>query len=186
VKVTGDDIDDTHFIETDTVRYRTERIEVSQGDDQQKLIAKMKSRIQTIRHDVDAKKPLLVTWELIDDGPLGREFRRIDGGEIFLRLVRRETDSASLNVWSIGLRSLRASFPSSLFEEDSILGDFLRVVRDMEQSGDRMLDVDSYLPDTRAAKKLAERLRLETPAVRRQLLRDVTTMGVDMLSGERS
>lgn len=189
VTVTGDEIDDTQFIETDTIRYRTERIDVAKGDDQQKLIAKLKSRIQTIRHDVDDKKPLLVTWEIVDDGPLGRELRRVDSTTAtnpFMDQVRRSCDAPDLKVWNVGVRSLRASVPSALFDEDSILGDFLRVVRDMESSGDRLLDVSTYLPDTPAAKQLAESLHLESPAARKQLLREVTTMGIDLLSGDAS
>lgn len=186
VTVTGDDVDETRLIETDAIRYRTERIEVGQGDDQQKLIARMKSRIQTVRHDVDAKKPLLITWELVDDGPLGQELRRLDGGKSFLERVRAETDSPSLSVWSIGLRSIRESIPASLFDEDSILGDYLRVVRDMDAADDPAFDLGSCLPDTAQARKLAEALRLDTPVAREALLRDVTTMGIDLLSGERS
>jgi|GEM_PF-314865 len=184
VKVTGDDIDETHFIETDAIRYRTEKIEVEPGDDQGKLIARMKSRMQTIRHDVDPKKPILVTWEVNDDGPLGRELRQLPTNEAFLETIRREADSKSQNVHSIALRSLRASVPSTLFDEDSILGDFLRVVRDLQQSGDATLDVRSYLPDTTAGRKLAESLHLESPGARQQLLREVTTMGIDWLSGD--
>ena len=183
VKVTGDDIDETHFIETDTIRYRTERIEVEPTDDRQKLIARLKSRMQTIRHEVDAKKPILITWEIHDDGPLGRELRQLQSNEAFLDVVRREADSDSLKTYSIAINSLRQSVPSSMFDEDSILGDFLRVVRDLEQSGDRTLDVRSYLPDTPAAKRLAETLHLNSPAARRKLLREVTTMGIDWLSG---
>ena len=186
VKVTGDDIDETHFIETDTIRYRTERIEVEHGDDQNKLIDRMKSRMQTIRHDVDPKKPILVTWEVNDDGSLGRELRQLPANEAFLETIRREADSKSQNIHSIALRSLRASVPSSLFDEDSILGDFLRAVRDLQQSGDRTLDVRSYLPDTPAARKLAESLHLDSPVARQQLLREVTTMGIDWLSGGES
>ncbi len=185
VKVTGDEIDDTQFIETDTIRYRTERIEIGANEDGAKLVARMKSRLQTIRHDVESSKPILVTWEIVDDGPLGRELRQLDAGETFLDQVRRETDSATSNVWSIGIRSLRTTFPANLFDEDSILGDFLRAVRELEASDDRLLDVSAYLPETPAARRLVENLHLESPAARRQLLRDVTTMGIDLLSGER-
>ena len=186
VRVTGDEIDDTQFIETDSIRYRTERIDVQSDDDGPKLVARMKSRLQTIRHDVESKKPILVTWEIVDDGPLGRELRQLDSAEAFLDQVRRDTDSRTTNVWSIGLRCLRASVPSTMFDEDSILGDFLRVVREMESTDDRLLDVSTYLPETPSARRLVETLHLDTPAARRQLLREVTTMGIDLLSGERT
>ncbi len=183
VKVTGDDIDETHFIETDAIRYRTESINIDAQDDKPKVIARLKSRMQTIRHEVDGAKPILISWELNDDGELGRELRQLQGNEAFLEMIRREADSSSLKTYSIAVSSHRQSVPSTMFDEDSILGDFLRVVRDLEESGDATLDVNSYLPDTAAAKKLAESLHLKTPAARRQLLRDVTTMGIDWLSG---
>ncbi len=186
VKVTGDQIDDALFIETDALRYRTERIDVGPNDDRQQLISKIKSRMQTIRHEVEARKPLLVTWEINADGPLGKQLRDADEVDAFLEQVRRETrDAASKNTFTIGLRSTRGHVPGQLFEEDTIIGDFLRVVREMESSADPTFDFESYLPNTSTARQLAETLRLETPAARKQLLREVTTMGIDMLSGDK-
>ena len=52
------------------------------------------------------------------------------------------------------------------------------------QRGDGILDVRAYVPDTSAADKLAESLHLEDLAAQRQLLRDVATIGIDMLSGD--
>lgn len=185
--VTGDNIDDTHFVETDSIRYATERIELPASDDKASLLTKIKSRLQSMQNQAEFKRHLLVTWEIVHDGALGRELRRIDQAEAFLDQLRRETTavSGSRNIHSIGLRSLRAAVPSNLFDEDSILGDFLRVVREMEQSGDRSLDVSSYLPNTKAARKLAEILHLESPQARAELLREVTTLGMDLLSGEQ-
>jgi len=186
VKVTGDQIDDALFVETDALRYRTERIDVALADDRQQLISKIKSRMQTIRHDVEVHKPLLVTWEIIDDGPLGKQLRDPTEVDAFLEQIRRETrDAASKNTFTIGLRSTRGNAPAHLFEEDTIVGDFLRVVRELDSSADPIIDIQSYLPDTPTARKLAETLQHETPATRKQLLREVTTMGIDMLSGEK-
>lgn len=186
VKVTGDQIDDAVLIETDALRYRTEQIDVAPSDDRQSLLSKIKSRLQTIRHDVDARKPLLVTWEIVDDGLLGKQLREVSEVDSFLDQIRRETlDAASKNTWTIGLRSTLASVPSQLFDEDSIVGDFLRVIREMESSGDPLLDIQTYLPNTPTARTLAESMQLDSLA-RTQLLREVTTMGIDMLSGDKT
>lgn len=185
VKVTGDQMDDSLLIETDALRYRTERIDVTPTDDRPSLLNKIKSRLQTIRHDVEAQKPLLVTWEIVDDGALGRQLRDNEETEAFLQQVRIETqDAATKNTWTIGLRSVRASVPAYLFDEDSIVGDFLRVIREMEDGGPSLLDLQSYLPNTPAATALGELLSDSTPYSRTELLRDVTTMGIDMLSGD--
>ena len=185
VSVTGDQIDRSQFVETDALRYRTERIEVGSGDDQQTLLNKMKSRLQTIRQDISSQQPLLVTWEVVDDGPIGKQLRTADGQETFLQLMRRETrDSASQNTWTIGLRSIRTAIPSRLLEEDSIVGDFLRVVRDLDASGSSRNELERYLPNTEAARQIQDILPADSPKVRDELLRDVTTMGIDLLCGD--
>ena len=186
VKVTGDQIDDSVLVETDALRYRTERIDVTTDDDRESLLRKIKSRLQTIRHDVEAQKPLLVTWEIADDGALGKQLRNQNEADLFLQQVRSETqEAASKNTWTIGLNSIRSSIPTHLLDEDSIVGDFLRVVRELEDAGTSLHDVQDYLPNTPAAKKLAASLSNRTTTSRTQLLRDVTTMGIDLLSGDK-
>ena len=156
VKVTGDQIDDSLLIETDALRYRTERIDVTKGDDRSTLIAKMKSRLQTMRQDVNGQTPLLVTWEIVDDGPLGRQLRQDHEHESFLSQLRSETQSANVkNVWTIGVRSLRGAMPSHLFDEDS-LGRRLSYALSMawKTRASRYLNLQSYLPDTPSAHQL--------------------------------
>lgn len=187
VTVTGDDIDETQLVETDMVRYRTERIVVQPGDDRDKLAAKMKSRMQTIRHDVDAKKPILVSWEIEDDDALGRSLRRWDQAETFLEKFRRDTPElhgVDKGMWSISLSSQRASFPTKLFDEDSILGDFLRVLRGMEDKLDPAMEVADELPKNAMGQRLEKQLQSQDLNARRKLLQAVSTLGIDLLSGE--
>ena len=184
VQVTGEDVE-TRFIETDVIRYQIERLELDSAADQQQLASRISDRLRSLKTGLDSKRHLLLTWAIINDGPFGRQLRRVGQSERMLaRLQRDLRDLAGSNIWNVGMRSLRGEVPSRLLEEDTILGDFLRVVRDMEQTDDRVLDVHSYLPNTPAANQLAETLHLDDVATRRQLLRDVATIGIDMLSGD--
>lgn len=185
VRVTGDQIDDAQFVETDALRYRTERIDVQHNDDRQQLINKIKSRLQTIQHDVQTGKPMLVTWEIVDDGPLGRQLRDPVEYEPFLNQLGIETRLAGNQLaFTIGLRSYRSTLPSELYEEDSMLGDFLRTVRESENSGGPQLDLQKYLPNSATARRMANLLPEETQADRELLLREVATMAIDMLTGD--
>ncbi len=184
VEVDGTDVD-THFIETDVVRYQIERLELSGWEDQSQLIVLMSERLHAMRDALPDAAHVLLSWEIVGDGQLGRELRQFDANERMLARIQHElSDAAGHTIWTIGLRSSRTGVPSSLFDEDTILGDFVRIVRQMEQTGDCSLDVSSYLPDGPVASKLAESLQLDDVAAREQLLRDVATIGIDILRGD--
>ena len=105
-------------------------------------------------------------------------------GERFADRVRFHSVTAEGERWKeYPARGVSAILETGVAHHYLVL---LRVLRDLEQTGDPTLDISSYLPDTAAARKLSETLHLETATARKQLLREVTTMGIDMLSGDRT
>lgn len=185
VKVTGDQIDDSLLVETDALRYRTERIELTATDDRGSLLNRMKSRLETIRQEHTPQTPLLVTWEVVGEGALGRALRDPQEHESFLYQLRSEGAAANhKHVWTIGLRSVRGMLPAQWYDEDTLVGDFLRAVRTLEDSGVSLTELEAYLPHTPTADCIREALHSTSPEWRDRLLRDVTTLGVDLLSGE--
>ncbi len=173
-----------HLLETDVQRFLTERIEISTGTTRSELEALFKERTQLLQ-STNSDTGLLVTWQIEGDGPLGYDLRQGELREQLLKWLRQEAGAASKRVWTVDIQSQPGTLPAELFEEDTILGDFLRTIRQFEENDDSAFDVEEYLPSD-AAKKLVEKLQLNSKAERREVLRQVATLGIDLLRGDRS
>ena len=77
-----------------------------------------------------------------------------------------------------------STLPVEWYEEDSILGDFLRSVRDHEQGKAEPLRLSTYLSDEQAAGSYGRALEIADAAARARLMRQAAVLGVDMLRGE--
>ncbi len=73
-----------------------------------------------------------------------------------------------------------------LYEEDTILGDFLRAIREHEESPARALNLATFLPDLGKHRALASALQAVDRDERRVLLQEAAALGLDLLSGEES
>ena len=72
--------------------------------------------------------------------------------------------------------------PEERYDEDTLLGEFLRTVRHyVEQPGDR-LDLAPYLAERHVAGNLVSAAVLDDPAVRSRVLAEVAQLGVELLS----
>ena len=77
--------------------------------------------------------------------------------------------------------------PPEWYEQETIRGDFLRAIRQLQMNPDEPLDLDSYLAEA-ASGRHAGRRRRPSPArpARDRVLREAAALGVDLLSGEES
>jgi hypothetical protein len=79
-----------------------------------------------------------------------------------------------------------ALLPSGWYEEDTVLGELLRVVqRYQEDEHEPIAEVDEFLADIQADAEMIELLRIKDPRERADVLRRVAVYGVDMLRGPR-
>lgn len=172
----------TRLVETDAVRWQSERINVGEGTTRDELQRLLRGRVDDLTANTP-DRPLLVSWQLTGGD-------RLSGG------VRRETLAAQVRDWlrdqfghqkpAVWSASIRFETPERLpdhwFEEDTLLGDFLRTLRALRDDRARPLDIAAYLPvDTPA--ELAEVLRISDPK-RDEILREAAILGVDLLRGE--
>ena len=71
-----------------------------------------------------------------------------------------------------------------LYEEDTILGDFLRAVRKYEEDDGRPLNWLRFLPDLSQKPALAAQLQLPDREQRQTLLQESAVLGLQLLGGE--
>ena len=176
----------TKFIPTDVLRWREETLPQEETIDRNDVQRHLRARMQKIASEA-AHGTTLVSWRIAADGPLAEAFRRGEFGRELLDWLRTEFGRAKPAVWTAALE-LDAStvLAEELYEEDTILGDFLRAVRKYEQDDNLPLSWPRFLPDLSANPALASLLQPADRDLRQALLYESATLGLELLGGEET
>lgn len=175
----------THQVEVDLVRTTRQEIDaddVSMGRDLRQLLSRRVARIQSEA----AGRHVLVHWRVHMD----LENASVVGPsalEDLLAWLRREFGHGSPACWSTDIEVLPPKqLPKKWQDEDTILGDFLRVATGHRKNSAKDLNlkglVDSETPG--AAHWLAALLPAD-PSTQLAMLERSTLLGVDMLRGHQ-
>jgi DNA repair exonuclease SbcCD nuclease subunit len=174
------------FIGTDIVRWRSETLDLTENSHRNELQRQLRAGMQRIASETSGCTAL-VSWTINANGPLVRALRSGAVSRELLEWMRTEFGSAKPPVWVTELQvETQETLPADLYEEDTILGDFLRAVREHEQNPSRTLDLSAFVPDMGKNRSLAASLRGVDANARRVLLEEAAVLGVDLLSGEET
>lgn len=166
---------------TDVVRWATERVVAPAVSGRADLVRLLRERSRALRSEI-GDRTLLVSWELEVDSRTAAELTQ---GTLADEIVRElATHAVERGIWTVGLQPVvQQDLPAAWYEEDTILGDFLRAVgvfrgdaqplRLQEIVGQRELDV--------AVQDLAQ---ISDPTERDELLREAAWLGAELLRGE--
>ena len=161
--------------------------------DQAGLLQLLRQRARAVGEQ-SAGRPTLVHWSLTDgdqakdtsSDQLAARLRQGGADAQLLNASSREFGTGTPSVWSIQLTAEPASrFPSGWYEEDTILGDLLRIVQQHQSDTTLPLNATSdghllELPD-----EFQHLLLAGGGPVRERVLRQVAALGVDLLRGDR-
>lgn len=174
----------TKFIPSDHLRWRDETLTVGEECQRNELQRHLRARMQRIASE-SAGVTVLVSWTIECTGELARMLRSGPLAKELVDWLRTEFGRATPPVWTLGVDVESATeVPEDLYEEDTILGDFLRAVREHEQDERLPLTLLSMLPDMGKRRSIAAALQSTDGHARRALLHEAAIMGVDLLSGE--
>jgi hypothetical protein len=195
-------------IVAEAVRWCRERIEVHSGTRRQELRSAMTSRVNHLRSE--ASRPLLAAWTLDGSGRFDSIFADEQERHKMLLWLRDEFGGGDPPVWSTEVEiEPPDELPRQWCEEDSILGDYLRVVERYESEPEAPLGLERYLepgheflthdPASRARsegvsfptagqppRELVRALEVGSRQVRRELLRAAAVLGADLLRGDEA
>jgi hypothetical protein len=181
------------MVPTDVVRWHNERIELTSNMTQADLERILHDRTRHLS-ETNSGRQLLVTWKVADGEfltqpqgqPLAAHLRRGSLADALVDQLRRDFGMTSPGVWTVQLESTPpAELPAAWYEEDTILGDLLRLVRHYQEHDEEPLEVLSG-PSSAAplTPELVEAVRISEPQQRQEILRRVAILGVDLLRGE--
>ena len=145
----------------------------------------MRARMQRIATEA-AGCTVLVSWQVAAEGPLAGALRTGGLDRELIEWLRTEFGRAKPAVWTVALDVLTATeLPEESYAEDTILGDFLRAVRDQEKEHHKPFNFAAYLPDLSKNRALAATLEPTEHDTREALLREATLLGGRSCSAAR-
>lgn len=188
VEVDADGRAHLRFVPTDVMRWRHERVTVDAETTKDDLARVLHERLQSLAASTTGID-LLVSWSITGQG---RSLAALRHGALpgeLLSSLQAASGHASPAAWSVALEvDPTAPLPEEWYEQNTLLGDYLRTVREIESPADSSdvppLDVRHYLSERQAAGELAEAVRLDDQHVRRRVLEQAAALGADLLWGE--
>jgi DNA repair exonuclease SbcCD nuclease subunit len=171
----------TTFLPCDCVRWLDERLLIQESTSREELDALLRQRTQALLETMP-KMDLLISWRIAGSGPLATQLRREALGPELLGQLRAEYGCGSPAAWSVLLEAEpTADLPASLYEQETILGDFLRAVRHYEMNPDEPLGLEAYLAEQHLAGTLAAAATIPERAARRRALCEAAFLGAELL-----
>jgi DNA repair exonuclease SbcCD nuclease subunit len=174
----------TKFIPTDVVRWCAESVSLDENAQRNDLQRELRSRMQKITSEASGSN-VMVRWRVQADGALAGMLRSGGLDRELLEWLRTEFGRTRPAVWAVSLDvESGTTLPDELYEEDTILGDFLRAVRQHEQDHTLALDFARFLPDMGKNRSLASAIESDEAGSRAALLHEAAVLGADLLTGE--
>ncbi len=173
------------FVPCDVVRWQHERVMVSAAASWSDLQDILSQRVGELRSQAPAI-PLLVRWTLTAaDGAVDARTVRAMADKSTAWL-KKQFGYHSEPCWPVSVQvDAHQRIAASDYEEDTLLGDYLRTVRAMRE--DRQLEVlESPCIPARLPEDLQWLADLSDSSTREQVLRDAAALGAALLRGEEA
>jgi exonuclease SbcD len=134
------------FLPCDAVRWITERLTLKADTTLDKVQETLSDRVQQLRAENDSR-PLIVTWKLRGGDHLGGPAKRREMSLEWLTWLRKEFASAKPCVWTQAVELYVPLLPEDWLGEDSMLGDFLRNLGELEALSPSEVDLLPHIPE---------------------------------------
>lgn len=135
-------------VETDTVRWKPQKVAISQTANVDELKDVLSERALKIAADTN-DMTVLINWHLTTAGEFNPEIHRREWKGDLLEWLRDEFGRSDRGIWSVQLTvEPPKSLPAGWYEEDTILGEYLRAIGRYQSDDSLKLALHDYLPNT--------------------------------------
>lgn len=172
-------------IVTDVLRWRHERVELDEAFSVERLEQRLAQRVESLQETTPGQT-LLIHWTLTGEAAAVQALRRQEADVRIVERLRNDFGFAAPIAWT---ESLSIGPPSELperwYEQETILGEFLRMAREQEQQeADLSSGFESLLDERQLAGAVGDWLRLDDASQRRSVLERATVLGSELLRPE--
>lgn len=170
------------FVATDSVRWTEQLLEITASTREEQLSERLVDRLEKLV----AKHPgvhLVVRWKVEGTGPLVNRLRPGGLADELLTDLRRKFGSGNQIAWSASLECTSPlSVPPEWYDQETVLGDFVRQVRTSLDDDRVPFDLMRYLPAELRDAELAAIAEIGTVAERAALVSRAGKLGIDLLT----
>lgn len=174
----------TSFVATDVLRWQDERVLVTQHTTREQLERQLAERAAAL-WGTGLGPEILVSWTVAGSPALAAKLAWGSLEPELLARLRNEYGSRRPALWSVSITpDTRVELPSKWYEQESLLGEMLRTLDQMDSADAPPLDLKPLLAEQVAAGPVAAAADLSDPAARNRVLESAALLAVDMLSHE--
>ena len=169
----------------DTVRWSPQKIAITEGVRLDELKNVLGERALKIVSDVPDHQTVLVNWHLATSGSFNQTIRTPQWKKDLLDWLRDEFGQTEHGLWSVRI-TIEApdALPAGCYEEDTILGDFLRAVGRYQSDDSLNLALHEYLPSTVEDDFASSMSRIDGKQ-RDRILEESSLLGIEYLAAGR-
>ncbi|MEM7454804.1 MAG: DNA repair exonuclease [Planctomycetota bacterium] len=168
-------------VETDTVRWMPQKVAIEETHSVGELKKILLERGLKIATD-NAEQTVLTNWYLSPAGDFNPALRRTEVRDELLEWLRDEFGRGEQGIWSVDLKiDPPESLPMAWYEEDTILGEYLRAVGRHQSDDSLKLILHDYMPANVQSEMLNNLGHVPT-ARRDEVLRRAALTGIEYLA----
>lgn len=167
----------------DGLRWRTERLTLTEGTTRKDIERRLRERGQQLALE-SGERPVLVTWRLEAHGRLAANLRHGGVAAELKQMLNQTLGTGAPCIWTLEIDvPPQGELPAYWYDEDSILGDFLRAVRQF-QGEQQPLRLHEFANRKDLDAALHDLLQVSETQQRSDLLREVALLGAELLRGD--
>ncbi len=172
----------TKFISTDIIRWVDESIEVTASTSLEQLEERLDERLDKLRLKSQGTD-LLVTWHVRGTGPLVTQLRPGTEVDALVGRLQKRVEKRQPLCWTVAVVcNSPATVPEEWYDQETILGDFLRQMLEYETNGRKPLDLESLLPEPLSNPTLRAIAKFDGADHRAAVLERAKKLGIDLLT----
>ena len=171
-------------VETDSVRFIPQKVAISENVGIKSLKESLTERGMKLISDCP-EQLVLTRWYLATEGEFNPRIRKVEWASELLEWLRDEFGRGESGVWSTDLKvEAPKSLPSQWYEEDTILGEYMRAVARYQSDDSLKLNLHQYMPQTVKGDAMAN-VGYVNRENRDSILRKTGMVGIEYLAAHK-
>lgn len=167
-------------VESDRVRWMPQKVAINEQVNLEELKNELGERALKIMTDT-TDQVVLCRWHLVTEGDFNPKIRNREWISQLLEWLRDEFGRSDRGLWSVNLTvESPRSLPIEWYEEDTLLGEYLRATGRYQSDESLKLNLHEYMPNT-VKSKVTDGMPLVSNKAREEVLRRATLIGVEYL-----
>ena len=168
-------------VESDRVRWMPQKVAISEQVQMKELKNELGERALKIMTDT-TDQVVLCNWYLATDGEFNPRIRKREWKNEILEWLRDEFGRSDKGLWSVSVRvEAPKNLPIEWYEEDTLLGEYLRAMGRYQSDESLKLNLHEYMPQT-VNNKVTEGMAMVSDKSRQNVLRRAAMVGVEYLA----